>query len=139
MKKTILLITLIVVLTLFTACSSTEITAEVAVLTVGGKAYTHSELEALGTQSTDYTNKDNETTTYTGTPLSALLEDAGLTSAGDTLVFTAADGYKADMTLDEALDCTGCIVANDSGSLRAVMPDLSSKLQVKDLIIIDIQ
>jgi len=138
MKKNELLITLIVLITLFTACSPTAVTVEEAVLTVGSKAYTQSELDTFGTTSTDYTNKDGETTTYSGVSLRALLDDAELTGAGDTLVITAADGYQADMDLNDALACENCILAIDDGSLRMVMPELSSKLQVKDVIEISV-
>jgi hypothetical protein len=41
-------------------------------------------------------------------------------------------------TLEDALACTDCIVAIDNGSLRMVMPELSSKLQVKDVIEISV-
>ena len=139
MKKNHVLLTLFVLITILTACSPTPATVEEAVLTVGAKAYSQSELEAFGTTSADYTNKDGETTTYSGVSLSALLEDAGLTGVGDTLVFTAADGYQADIDLDDALACANCIVAIDDGSLRMVMPELSSKLQVKDVIEISAQ
>lgn len=137
MKISFSLIVVLILLTLITACTSAEVATEEAVLTVGGKAYTSSELEALGTKSTDYTNRDGETTTYTGVQLMALLEDAGL--SGDTLIFTAADGYQADMALDEAFACTDCVVSFDNGSLRLVMPEMSSKLQVRDLVEINTQ
>lgn len=137
MKKNQLLISLFVMLTLITACSPGEVAVEEAVLTVGDQAYTQVELETLGTMSVDYTNKDGESTTYTGVSLAALLADAGLTGSG-TLVFTAVDGFEADLTLEEALECTDCIVAFDNGSLRMVMPEFSSKLQVKDVIEISV-
>ena len=89
--------------------------------------------------SADYTNKDGETTSYTGVSLSALLEDAGLASGGETLVFTASDGYQAEMALADALACANCIVAFDEDILRMVMPDMSSKLQVKDVIEISVE
>ena len=133
MKKNLFLITLIVLLTVLASCSPADVAVEKAVLSVGDNSYSQSELETLGTASADYTNKDGETTTYTGTPLADLLTDAGLTASG-TLVFTAADGFEADMPLEDALACVNCIVAFDDGSLRMVMPDFSSKLQVKDVI-----
>ena len=139
MKKNHVLLTLFVFLTLFTACSPTPVTVEEAVLTVGAKVYTQSDLEAFSTTNADYTNNDGETTTYSGVSLTALLEDAGLTGAGVTLVFTAADGYQADMAMDDALACANCIVAFDNGGLRMAMPELSSKLQVKDVIEISAQ
>ena len=138
MKIYRLLISLVVLLTVLAACGPAEVAVEEVVLTVGGNAYTQAQLEALGTQTTDYTNKDGETTTYTGVPLAALLQDAGVSGSG-TLVFTAADGFEADMELAEALACADCIVAFDDGSLRMVMPDMSGKLQVKDVIEITVQ
>lgn len=129
MKKNFVFAAMLILLTLLAACAQTQ---EAAVLTVGGQEYSQSALEALGTMSVDYTDKDGETTTYEGVLLSDVLNDAGVN--GETVVFTAADGYEAEMALDEALACVDCIVAFDEGSLRMVMPEQSSKLQVKDVI-----
>ena len=134
MKKTSLFISLFVVLALLSACSGSE---EVILLTEGSQEYTKSELEALGTISVDYTDKDGETTTYEGVLLSSLLEDAGVT--GDNITFTAADDYTAEATMEEVMGCSNCIVAFDGDSLRTVMPDFSGKLQVKDLVVISVQ
>jgi hypothetical protein len=133
MKKTFVFMSLFVILALLAACAQPK---EAAILTVAGKDYSQSALESLGTMSVDYTNKDGETTTYEGVSLVALLEDAG--SSGSTVTFTASDDYEAEMTFDEAVACGNCIVAFDDGSLRMVMPDLSSKLQVKDVVSINI-
>jgi hypothetical protein len=138
MKKYRLLIPLFLLIILISACAPQQAAVEEAVLTVGDRGFSLSELEALGTMTVDYTNKDGETTAYSGVPLVALLENAGLTGSG-TLVFTAADGFEADMALEEALACTDCIVAIDNGSLRMVMPNMSGKLQVKDVIEISVQ
>jgi hypothetical protein len=138
MKKHRLLIPLFLLLILISACAPEQAAVQETVLTVGDRGFSLSELEALGTISVDYTNKDGETSTYTGVSLAALLEDAALTGTGDTLVFTAADGYQADMDLADALACANCILAIDDGSLRMVMPGLSSKLQVKDIIEISV-
>jgi DMSO/TMAO reductase YedYZ molybdopterin-dependent catalytic subunit len=140
MKKAQLIITLLALIALISECATAD---EGAVggetgLTVGEKAYTQSALEAFGTMTTDYTNKDGETTTYSGVSLAALLQDAGVSGSG-TLVFTAADGYQADMELGEALACADCIVAFDNGSLRMVMPEMSGKLQIKDVIEIGVE
>ena len=130
MKKTQYFASLLVLLALVTACAPAA--QEEAILTVGENAYTRSDLEALGTMSVDYTDKDGETTTYEGVSLAALLADAGI--SGGTLTFTASDDYQADLPADEALACANCIVAFDDTTLRLVMPDLSGKLQVKDLV-----
>jgi DMSO/TMAO reductase YedYZ molybdopterin-dependent catalytic subunit len=137
MKKTHLFANLLIVLALVTAC--TPAAQEEALLNVGEQAYTRSELEALGTMSVDYTDKDGGTTTYVGVQLSAVLKDAGLTGTGSTITFTAADGYEAEMPTAEAMACENCIVAFDEDSLRMVMPEQSSKLQVKDVVSISVQ
>jgi hypothetical protein len=140
MKKSILFTSLFILITLLAACSQTPeaVVTETVVLTVGSKEFSLSELEAYEMVSTDYTNKDGETSTYEGVSLNELLQDANLID-GDTLVFTASDGYEAEMPLAEALSCANCIVAFDDDILRMVMPDMSSKLQVKDVISINVQ
>jgi hypothetical protein len=135
MKKIRLFSSLLLVIFVLAACAPTGET----VLTVGDKAYTQSDLDSLGTESVDYTNKDSEVTTYTGVLLSSLLEDAGVAESGANVIFTAADGYEAETTAEEVLACANCIIAFDEGSLRVVMPDFSSKLQVKDLVKISVQ
>lgn len=134
MKKTTLFVTLFIVMALVSACSSAAAEeVATAVLTVGEKAYTMADLEALGTMTTDYTNKDGETTTYEGVSLTSLLEDAGLADAAE-ITFVASDGYEASLTVEEALACANCIVAFDGDTLRTVMPDMSGKLNVRDVI-----
>lgn len=135
MKKLRFIASLLIFMAILTACAPTGAT----VLTVGGQEYTQSELEALGTQSVDYTNNDGEVTTYSGVPLSTLLEDAGASDSGANITFTASDNYEAEASVDEVMACADCIVAFDDGSLRVVMPDFSSKLQVKDLVSITVQ
>jgi len=135
MKKTGLYLSLLIVLILLTACGQTE---EI-LLTVCDKEYSQSDLEGLGIMSADYTNKDGVTTSYTGVSIATLLQDAEVDDAGATVTFTAADGYEAELDTNEALACTNCIIAFDGDSLRTVMPDMSGKLQVKDLVSINIE
>lgn len=139
MKKTTLFATLFVLIALITACTpQAQATEEVAILTVNDASYTQSALEALGTTAVDYTDKDGVVTTYDGVLLSTLLTDAGADSGTD-VTFTAADGYEANMTVEELMACANCIVGFDDGSLRTVMPDMSGKLNVKDLASITVQ
>jgi hypothetical protein len=137
MKKNALLVTLLIVMALVSACSAapavTEEVVDTAVLTVGEKSYSKADLEALGTMSADNTDKEGVTTTYEGVSLSALLDDAGLSGSAE-IVLTASDGYEASLTGEEAAACANCIVAFDGDSLRTVMPDMSGKLNVKDLV-----
>jgi len=134
MKNLRFLVIFLSLVAMLTACAS----AEEAILTVGGQEYSQTDLEALGLMSADYTNKDGETTTYEGVSLAELLEDANITD-GETISFTASDGYTVDMALEEALSCSSCIVAIYDEGLRVVLPDFSSKLQVKDLSEISVE
>ncbi len=135
MRKLRILLLVVVVMLLVTACQPTGD----PILTIGDEGYTRADLEEFGVISVDYTGKDGDTTTYDGVALVALLEDAGITESGKTLVFTAADGYQAEIITDEALACDGCAIAFDEDTLRSVMPDFSGKLQVKELIEISIK
>jgi hypothetical protein len=104
-----------------------------------GLGWTREDLQALPTIDVDYTDKDGETTTYTGVPFHSLLELVG-PPEGSTLVLVADDGYIAEIELDEVLGCDDCIVAFDpEGGLRSILPEQSGKLQVKGLIEIQIQ
>ena len=97
-------------------------------------AWTLADLQALPVSEAEYTNKDGETKAYSGVSFADLFAAAGVGSyEGVSLV--ASDDYVAE--LDQAtLDaCRDCIVAiGDDGSLRSVMPDMSSALQVRDLV-----
>ncbi len=106
---------------------------------IAEKSWTVDELKALPLTNTDYTNKDGETTTYSGVTFTALFEAAGV---GDysTVTLMAADGYTSDVSKNELSACTMCIVAiEENGSLRSVMPDLSGKQNVKDLVEIQVK
>ncbi|MBM3137334.1 MAG: hypothetical protein FJZ98_03995 [Chloroflexi bacterium] len=120
-----------------TAPAAAEPVAAEAALTLSGPAtgvsWSMEDLQAYPATETDYTNKDGETATYTGVAFSALLAEVGIESFS-SLTMVAADDYTADVTFDELAACPNCIVAFDDGSLRSVMPDLSGKLQVKDLV-----
>lgn len=113
-----------------------------AVLTLSGPAteisYTEEDLMGMAMTETEYTNKDGETTIYEGVAFADLLSEAGVNEFS-SLTLTAVDDYSADVTAEELSGCSGCIVAfQEDGGLRAVMPDFSGKLQVKDLVSITI-
>lgn len=148
MKKSINKIAgLILVAVLVVSCApqaapnAVEPVSAEAALTLSGPAtgvsWSMEDLQGLPATKTEYTNKDGETTTYTGVAISALLAEVGIETF-KSLTLIAADGYTAEVTADELAGSPNCIVAFDEGSLRSVMPDLSSKLQVKDLVEIQI-
>jgi tungstate transport system substrate-binding protein len=102
-------------------------------------AWSEDELKAMDTVEVDYTDKDGVVTAYTGVPMNSLLQLAGA-GEGATLVLVAGDGYTAEIALADVQGCENCIVAFDpEGGLRSVLPEQSGKLQVKDLIEIQIQ
>lgn len=103
------------------------------------KAWTANDLKALPSTSSDYTNKDGETTTYTGVTFTSLFEATGISDYA-TVTLVAADDYTIDITKDELSACPTCIVAiQEDGSLRSVMPGFSGKQQVKDLVEIQVK
>ena len=116
-----------------------------AALTLSGKIaeegeWTEKNLRGLGTRETEYTNKDGETTTYTGVSVNALLRAAGLQAGAATIEFVAGDGYTAEVPLADLQACTRCIVAfEDDGGLRMVMPGFSSKAQIKGVVEINVK
>lgn len=142
MRKKTIFVVLLVTLVFLSACvtpatEAMEEPLETSILTVGDISYTKADLEALETMDADYTGKDGETTTYTGVSLAALLEDSGV-SDGETVTFVAADGYEAEISMADVMGCTNCIVGFDGDSLRTVMPDFGGKLNVKDLVEINV-
>ncbi|NLF02405.1 MAG: solute-binding protein [Anaerolineales bacterium] len=104
-------------------------------------AWSDDEVYAFETISVDYTNKDGETTTYTGVPLAYVLDLAGVEEGATTLMLVASDGYSAEFPLSDAEGCESCIVGfdEDEGIFRMVLPDFSSKVQVKDVVEIQVQ
>jgi hypothetical protein len=147
-----LLITLVLLAAILTSCGSTPeptqvpeptASAEGIALRITGPAtelaWTEDELKAMDTVDVDYTDKDGVVTTYTGVPMNTLLEMAGA-GEGANLVLVAGDGYTAEIALADVQSCDNCVVAFDpEGRLRSVLPEQSGKVQVKDLIEIQIQ
>ena len=117
-----------------------EVAAEVA-LELGGLAEMRlsvEDLEALPMSEAEYTNKDGETTTYQGISFSDLLEEAGVSEYA-TVTLIAADDYSAEIDRETLEACKSCIIAfEDDGGLRSVMPGMEGKLQVKDLVKIEV-
>ncbi len=104
------------------------------------KSWTEEEIRAFETMDVQAANKDGEMVDYTGVSLKSLLDLAIPNVTAATLVFLAADGYSAEMPYADAAECETCIVAfNDDGGFRMVMPDFSTKVQVKDVVEIQVK
>ncbi|MDP2965963.1 MAG: hypothetical protein Q8N39_08030 [Pelolinea sp.] len=139
MKKNIIRIVGIVFLAILAVSCAAKAEPVLKLTGLAEKAWTANELKSLPSSSSDYTNKDGETTTYTGVTFTSLFEAASL-SDYSTVTLVAADDYTAEITKDELAACPTCIVAIlEDGSLRSVMPGLSGKQQVKDLVEIQVK
>jgi len=150
-KKSVLIMVLLAAVLVLSGCGGQETVeapepvevAEPALIISGSVgeelSWTMDELQAMDTTEVEYTGKDGETETFTGVSLADLIGDASPEADAGTVVFTASDDYQAEAALSEILDCGDCVVAFDGGSLRSVMPEFSGKLQVKNLVQIEIQ
>jgi len=116
-----------------------------AALRITGKvkneqAWSEDEIRSMETIEAAYTNSAGELETYSGVSLNALLELAEVTKRATTLVFVADDGSTAEVILAEVQDCEDCIIAfRTNGGFSAVMPNLSSQLQVEGVIEIEVK
>jgi len=141
MKKHIghtLLIAMILTIVLV-GCASTDDTGPVLLQVTGAvsgeKSFTEKDLEDLGTLDVQFTEKSGEVSTYTGTLVTGILDATGLNADASGVVLVGDDGYEAEATLEEVQACADCIITiHDDGSLQAVMPGFSGKLQVKGLV-----
>jgi iron complex transport system substrate-binding protein len=100
--------------------------------------WTLEEFEVMGVVKRTVEHPKSGEQTYQGLPLTALM--ALLQPAGDTVVFSASDGYSVKVPLSDVLACTDCMVALDGeGGLVTVMPGFESMNWVKDLTTIVVQ
>jgi hypothetical protein len=140
MKKIVWIMGIILATMLVASCAPPiAVTTEVG-LEVGGlveRDWSMEDLQALPMTKADYTNKDGETTTFLGVSFSDLFEEAGI-SEYDTVTLIAADDYLVGIDRETLESCESCIIAiEDDGALRSVMPGMEGKLQVKDLVMIE--
>jgi hypothetical protein len=102
--------------------------------------WTEEQVRAMDTIEAESTNKEGETSTYTGVPIAALLEEAGVQDSATTLVYVADDGYTGEVAWAEVQACEDCIVSfRDEGGFRIVMPGFSGKVQVKGVVEIQVK
>ena len=132
MKMSKIILSILIVTATVSACSASS----EPILSVTGlaeKTYTKNELNNFTQVGSKYMNKDGEVTEYTGISVISIIEDCGVeTYSHVTLV--ASDGYSAEITYEELAKCERCIISfQKSEGLLAVMPEFSSKLQVRDL------
>jgi tungstate transport system substrate-binding protein len=103
-------------------------------------AWSEEEVRAMETMDVESTNKSGEVSTYTGVPINALLDMAGIQDGATAVVYLADDGYTAEATLDEVRSCSDCIVSfRNQGGFSIVMPGFAGSLQVKGVIEIQVK
>ncbi|MEA3340641.1 MAG: hypothetical protein U9R15_11795 [Chloroflexota bacterium] len=102
--------------------------------------WAEADVKAMDTIDVESTNKDGETSTYTGVPLNTLLGLAGVKDGATTLVFVADDGYTVEVVLADVQTCDNCIVAfRDQGGFITIMPEFPGNTQVKGIVEIQVQ
>lgn len=117
-----------------------EIALQVMGNVANEKGWTEDQVKKMDAIEVESTNKDGETSTYTGVLISDLLNIAEPNSDASGVVFVADDGYTAEATLDEVMNCINCIISfRNQGGFSVVMPDFSGKLQVKGVIEIQVK
>jgi hypothetical protein len=151
-KKTLTTLGILLLLAaLLVGCSSApeptptqEPAAAAAGLKITGKvaqemSWSEEEVRAMDTIDAESTNKDGETSTYTGVLIDSLLQLAGPASDATTVVFVADDGYSAEAALAEVKSCADCIISfREKGGFSTVLPGFAGKLQVKGVVEIQV-
>jgi DMSO/TMAO reductase YedYZ molybdopterin-dependent catalytic subunit len=102
--------------------------------------WTEDKVRSMDAIQAEATNKQGETTTYTGVSLNDLLGKATPKSDAATLVFVADDGYTAEVPLADVQACADCIVAfRDGGGFSTVLPGFPGNVQVKGVVEIQVK
>ncbi len=74
---------------------------------------------------------------YEGVRLNAVLDKAGLKADATALVISASDGFTNEVALADLKACADCLIGISDGMFSMVMPGLSSKAWVKDVVKIE--
>ncbi len=97
-------------------------------------------VRAMDTIEAESTNKNGETSTYTGVLISALLSEAGPKDGATTLLFVADDGSTAEVPLADIEACADCIISfRNQGGFSIVAPGFPGNAQVKGVIEIQVK
>jgi hypothetical protein len=145
-KALTLVSTLVLLSTLLIACGGAKGgIPENAALKITGTVekevgWTEEEVKAMDRMDVESTNKKGETSTYTGVPITALLDKAGVKADATTLVFVGDDDYTAEVALADVQACSDCIVSfRNNGGFSIVMPGFPGDVQVKGVIEIQVK
>jgi DMSO/TMAO reductase YedYZ molybdopterin-dependent catalytic subunit len=139
----------IAVLRMLAACSGSAETAgpsagELALSVTGNveneMAWTEQEVRSMDTIEAERENNKGEMSAYTGVPIKALMEEAGVPDDATTVTFVSQDDGSADVELADVRACDDCIVSfRNNGGFSIVMPGYRRKLQVKGVVEIRIE
>jgi len=138
MKSFRVLLVAVLVLVLSVSCA---VKSEPVLSITGLKdvSFTQKDLEGMTMIDSSYTNKDGETTVFSGISINGFLTEQGIDSFSQ-LNLIASDGYSATVTFDELSNCAECVLAYSSeNGWSSVMPEFSGKLQVKDVIELNVE
>lgn len=97
-------------------------------------------LKALGTVEITAEHPKKGPQEYAGVLLKTVLEKAGVQDGAAEVVLVAADGFEGSADLADVNACEDCLVSvGEDGALGMVMPGLSSKTWVKDVVTIEVK
>jgi hypothetical protein len=120
--------------------SSGEIALKIAGDVDNQMAWTEEEVRSMNVIEAQRENNEGEMSTYTGVPIKALLEKAGVSEDATRVTFVAEDDTAAEAELSEVLACDDCIVSfRNRGGFSIVMPGYSGQLQVKGVVEIQVK
>jgi DMSO/TMAO reductase YedYZ molybdopterin-dependent catalytic subunit len=105
------------------------------------QGFMEADLRALEVLKLTAEHPKKGTEDYEGVSLNALLDLAGVKDSATTLVFTAADGYTSEVSLDDVRACRDCLLGftNTLEKFKMVMPNLPSSAWAKDVIEIEVK
>jgi DMSO/TMAO reductase YedYZ molybdopterin-dependent catalytic subunit len=102
---------------------------------------TEDALRAMGPVTIQAEHPKNGLQEYEGVRLASLLQIAQIQPEATKVVFTASDGYSAEIDLATLRGCTDCMLAFGEmpGCFWTVMPGQASALWIKEVTKIDVQ
>ena len=123
------------------SASATTAGLSVAGLVAMPLSLSEADLHALDVAKITADKPKAGSTDFTGVRLSVLFEKAGVKVEAKTLTATGADGFSADVALSDVAKCADCMVAfgDSAGHLQLVMPGMSGKAWVKDVVKLELK
>ncbi len=141
MKKSIIFGTIALIIGVLIGGCGASVSDE-TILSLSGAAdesWTERELKSFQIVEAEYEKKDGSIQAFEGISINELLNSAGV-DGFTKFTLVASDGYTAEGTFEELIGCSNCIIVfQEESGLHVVMPGFSSKLQVKDLIELQVE